>query len=67
MTAKLSRSRPMELYRPDDEEWAREIEGLLGAPVMVESAGPASSDKRIRRLATRQEARLLGSGADLAA
>jgi adenylosuccinate synthase len=45
LTARLTRSRPGALSRPDD--WAGAIGSLLGAPVLVESTGPSSADKKI--------------------
>ena len=44
LTVRLSRARPGELHRPDD--WAAEIGELLGAPVLLESFGPRTCDKR---------------------
>jgi adenylosuccinate synthase len=49
LTALLSRARPGELHRPDD--WAAEIGELLGAPVLLESFGPRTGDKRSLLLA----------------
>lgn len=46
VTEALSRARMGATRRPDD--WAAEIGELLGAPVTLESAGPRSSDKRVR-------------------
>jgi adenylosuccinate synthase len=48
MTAALLRARMGSVRRPDD--WAGEIGDLLGAPVMVESFGARSSDKRFLSL-----------------
>jgi adenylosuccinate synthase len=45
LTASLLRARPGELCRPDD--WAREIGDLLSAPVVVESWGPRTSEKKL--------------------
>jgi adenylosuccinate synthase len=44
LTARLSRARPGDLHRPGD--WSAEIGELLGAPVLLESHGPRTSDKR---------------------
>jgi adenylosuccinate synthase len=49
LTAALFRARMGSLWRPED--WAGEIGRLLGAPVVVESFGPRSSDKRVGVLA----------------
>jgi len=49
LTSLLARARPGELYRPAD--WAAAIGAELGAPVLVESHGPRTGDKRIRTLA----------------
>ncbi|WP_328460502.1 adenylosuccinate synthetase [Actinoplanes sp. NBC_00393] len=43
---RLLRARPESLYRPDD--WAAEISDLLNAPVVLESHGPTTRDKRHR-------------------
>jgi adenylosuccinate synthase len=48
MTAALLRARMGSVRRP--ENWAGEIGDLLEAPVMVESFGPRSSDKRFLSL-----------------
>jgi adenylosuccinate synthase len=48
LTALLSRARPAALERPDD--WAARIGDLLGAPVLLESHGPRSTDKRVSAL-----------------
>jgi adenylosuccinate synthase len=45
LTALLSRARPGALYRPDD--WAAAIGAELGAPVVIESHGPRTGDKRL--------------------
>nr|WP_296066509.1 adenylosuccinate synthetase [uncultured Actinoplanes sp.] len=45
-TLRLWRARPFATHRPDD--WAGEIASLLGAPVVLESYGPRSVDKRMR-------------------
>jgi len=45
LTARLTRARPGVLTRPED--WAATIGSLLGAPVLVESTGPAAADKKI--------------------
>jgi adenylosuccinate synthase len=50
ITAALSRARIGASHRPGD--WAGEIGDLLGAPVMVESWGPRSSDKRVLSAST---------------
>ena len=42
VTARLLRARPGALHRPDD--WAGAIGDLLGAPVLIESAGPRTGD-----------------------
>ncbi len=42
----LAGARPAETHRPED--WCGAISTLLDAPVLVESYGPASSDKKIR-------------------
>jgi adenylosuccinate synthase len=47
LTALLSRAQPLELHRPTD--WAGEIGGALGAPVIVESHGPTADDKKFAR------------------
>jgi adenylosuccinate synthase len=44
--ARLSRARPGQMARPDD--WAAAISTRLGAPVLLESWGPLSSDKKLR-------------------
>jgi adenylosuccinate synthase len=44
ITAALGRARRGAMRRPED--WAAEIGELLGAPVVLESFGPRSSDKR---------------------
>ncbi|HEY4421598.1 MAG TPA: adenylosuccinate synthetase [Pseudonocardia sp.] len=49
VTEALFRARMGSLRRPED--WAGEIGALLGAPVVVESFGPRSSDKRVAALA----------------
>ena len=49
LTALLARARPGELHRPDD--WATEIGELLAAPVLLESFGPRTCDKRSAVLA----------------
>jgi len=49
LTSLLSRARPGEMYRPDDR--AAAIGAELGAPIMIESFGPRTGDKRIRVLA----------------
>jgi adenylosuccinate synthase len=48
LTALLARARMGESYRPAD--WATAIGAELGAPVVVESFGPRTNDKRIRAL-----------------
>jgi adenylosuccinate synthase len=45
LTALLDRARPGLLHRPDD--WSGAIGDLLAAPVLLESYGPTSADKRI--------------------
>jgi adenylosuccinate synthase len=45
LTGELFRARMGTVRRPAD--WAREIGELLGAPVVLESFGPRSSDKRV--------------------
>jgi adenylosuccinate synthase len=44
LTERLRRAVPGPLRRPDD--WVGEIGGLLGAPVVIESYGPAADDKK---------------------
>ncbi|MCY1145354.1 adenylosuccinate synthetase [Actinoplanes sp. Pm04-4] len=44
LTERLRWAEPGPLRRPDD--WAGEIGGLLGAPVVIESYGPAADDKK---------------------
>jgi adenylosuccinate synthase len=44
LTAMLQRARPAAMHRPDD--WSSSIGGLLDAPVLIESYGPRSIDKR---------------------
>ena len=44
LTARLRRARPATLRRPDD--WAGELGGLLAAPVVLESSGPGTADKK---------------------
>ena len=44
LTALLERARPGDLHRPAD--WSATIGDLLGAPVTLESYGPATTDKR---------------------
>ncbi|MGX6605484.1 adenylosuccinate synthetase [Micromonosporaceae bacterium Da 78-11] len=46
LTALLRQARPGATHRPDD--WVGELGSLLGAPVLLESYGPRSSDKRMR-------------------
>ena len=46
LTDRLLRARPAELHRPAD--WAAAIGGLLGAPVLLESSGPRTTDTRLR-------------------
>jgi adenylosuccinate synthase len=43
LTASLARARPAALHRPDD--WSSAIGELLGAPVRLQSHGPAWTDK----------------------
>ena len=45
LTESLQRARPATMYRPDD--WAGEIGSRLDAPVVVESWGPRSDDKKV--------------------
>jgi adenylosuccinate synthase len=45
ITAALSRARMGANHRPGD--WAAEIGDVLDAPVVLESSGPRSSDKRV--------------------
>ena len=45
LTGALRDARPGDLRRPAD--WAGEIGALLGAPVRIESWGPARADKRV--------------------
>jgi adenylosuccinate synthase len=45
LTALLSRARPGDLERPDD--WSSRISDLLDAPVLLESHGPRTTDKRL--------------------
>ena len=45
LTARLQNATPAALHAP--ENWTAEIAELLGAPVLMESHGPRSSDKRI--------------------
>ncbi|GIE33016.1 adenylosuccinate synthetase [Actinoplanes italicus] len=44
--ARLRETRPERMYRPDD--WAEAISTHLDAPVLLESYGPQSSDKKLR-------------------
>jgi adenylosuccinate synthase len=44
--AQLRETRPERMYRPDD--WAGAISTHLGAPVLLESYGPLSSEKKLR-------------------
>ncbi|MDI6101625.1 adenylosuccinate synthetase [Actinoplanes sp. NEAU-A12] len=44
--ARLREARPAASYRPDD--WSAAISTFLGAPVLLESHGPLSSDKKLR-------------------
>lgn len=44
LTERLARARPGESYAPDD--WPSAIADVLGAPVLLESYGPRTSDKR---------------------
>jgi adenylosuccinate synthase len=44
--ARLHGTRPERMYRPDD--WAAAISTHLGAPVLLESYGPLSSQKKLR-------------------
>jgi adenylosuccinate synthase len=44
--ARLRETRPERMYRPDD--WAGAISTHLGAPVLLESYGPLSSEKKLR-------------------
>ncbi|GID27362.1 adenylosuccinate synthetase [Paractinoplanes brasiliensis] len=46
LTARLNRAEPRTLSRPAD--WPEAIEGLLSAPVEIESYGPSSADKKFR-------------------
>ncbi|MFG1603602.1 adenylosuccinate synthetase [Actinoplanes sp. NPDC049265] len=46
LTALLNRARPGDLHTP--ENWPAEISEVLGAPVLVESHGPATNDKKLR-------------------
>ena len=46
LTSLLTRARPGDLERPDD--WADRIGELLDAPVLLESHGPRTGDKRLR-------------------
>ncbi len=52
LTARLERARPQTMHRPDD--WAGTIGTLLGAPVVLESYGPAANEKRVRRASPKQ-------------
>ena len=45
LTSKLARARPAGLYRP--ARFLAAIEAELKAPVLVESYGPRTSDKRV--------------------
>ncbi len=45
LTTLLARARPGDLERPDD--WAARIGDLLNAPVLLESHGPRTTDKRL--------------------
>jgi adenylosuccinate synthase len=52
LTAALSRAVPGEMYRPAD--WVAAIGSELGgAPVVIESYGPRTGDKRLRALSSR--------------
>ena len=44
-TARLAATRPDRTTRPDD--WCDAISSRLGAPVLLESYGPLSSDKKL--------------------
>ncbi|MEU4622147.1 adenylosuccinate synthetase [Actinoplanes sp. NPDC023801] len=44
--ARLRQARPGRMYRPDD--WAAAISTHLGSPVLLESYGPLSSEKKLR-------------------
>ncbi|MEV6494689.1 adenylosuccinate synthetase, partial [Actinoplanes sp. NPDC051633] len=46
LTARLERARPGSSHRPAD--WSADIGAALGAPVMLESHGPATDDKKFR-------------------
>ena len=48
LTSLLTRARPGDCYRPDD--WAAAVGAELGAPVLIESHGPRTSDKRVLSL-----------------
>ena len=50
LTERLSRASPGALYRPDDrpDDWAAAISAELRAPILLESHGPSTTDKRIR-------------------
>jgi adenylosuccinate synthase len=50
LTSLLTRTRPGELYRPSPADWATAVSDELGAPILIESHGPRTSDKRIRVL-----------------
>ena len=47
LTERLARARPAASYAPDD--WPSAIAGVLGAPVLLESYGPRTTDKRWSR------------------
>jgi adenylosuccinate synthase len=47
LTAALFRARMGSVRRPAATDWAGEIAELLGSPLMLESYGPRSSDKRV--------------------
>lgn len=48
LTSLLDRARPGDMHAP--ENWAAEIGETLKAPVLVESHGPATNDKKVRGL-----------------
>jgi adenylosuccinate synthase len=54
ITAALSRARMGANHRPGD--WAAEIGDVLDAPVVLESSGPRSSDKRVLGMLGKQAA-----------
>jgi adenylosuccinate synthase len=64
LTALLGRARPAQLDRP--AHWPSAIGTLLGAPVLIESYGPSTADKRTSGEFSRQPRRTLAPADRLA-